>query len=152
MKTPASKSPLLWLAGLLLTVLRRFPHALLPLTLVALPQYSAAQTMRVQTVTIKSVSGGLFLSRPESVDLIVRRQGDGFYSNAERIDTGVVEALVRVLSESPIPSPQASNLGVTEAWLNENVDQAGAKSLRYRFTYTAHLDAYRNAFKNLANM
>jgi hypothetical protein len=101
------------------------------LTLIALPQYSSAQTMRVQGVTIKSAWGGLSPSRPEAVELIIRRQSGGFYWNTERIDTGLVEALVTVLSESPIANPQASNLGLTEAWLNETVDPAGAKSLRY---------------------
>src|SRR5437899_8591505 len=91
-----------------------------------------AQTMRVQSVTIKSAWGGLSPSRPEPVELIIRRQSDGFYSNTERINTGLVEALVSVWSESPLPNPQASNLGITEAWLNANVDLAGTKSLRYQ--------------------
>jgi len=86
------------------------------------------------------------------VELNIRRKGDSFYSNADRIDTGVIRALVSVLSEAPITSPHASNLGVTETWLNENVDLAGARSLRYRFMLSAHSDGYRASFTNLANI
>jgi hypothetical protein len=123
-------------------MLRHFLDALLVVTLTALPQYITAQTPRVQTVTIKSAWGGLSFSRPEPVELVIRRQSDGFYLNDERVDTGVVEALVTALKLPPIPKPQASNLGITEEWLKENVDEAGAK----RFLFTVRFDAYKKFF------
>jgi hypothetical protein len=136
----------------MLSVLTHFPHEALLLMLIALPQYSTAQAVRVQTVTIKSAWRGFSPSRSEPVELIIRRQGDGFCANGERIGNGVVEALVSVLNESPMPHPRPSNLGITEAWLNENTDLAGAKSLRHRSTFRAHLDSFRTAFNDVCNI
>jgi len=137
---------------LLLLVLRSFCHLLFFSTLIALPQRSTAQTMRVQSLTVRSTWGGFSPSRPEPTELIIRRQSDGFYSNAEKVDASLVEALINALSAPPIATPQLSNLGVTQAWLNDNVDLVAERTLRYRVIQTAHVDAYRSFFKNAANI
>jgi hypothetical protein len=114
--------------------------------------FSTAQTLPVERITIKSAWEGLSPSPPPPVELVIRRQSDGFYSNGEKINSGLVEALVNTFRQPPVANPKASNLGITQAWLNESVDLAGSKSFRYQLVLRAHVDAYRSFFMNLANV
>jgi hypothetical protein len=86
------------------------PILLLTLSVVA----ASAQTDRVDEVRIRSQWSGLGPSAmPHATEVLIQKRGDAFYSNGERVDAGLIERLVTLLSQPAIPAPDAYNLGIS---------------------------------------
>src|SRR5207249_2159266 len=84
----------------------------------------AAPQVRVREITIRSGWGGLGTPRDETVS--IRAKNGKLVYNGERVDQSKVDALIAALRASIISEPEPSNLGLTPAWLDEQIaDQKG---------------------------
>ncbi len=98
----------------------------MPLILLATAGIAVAQ-VPVREISIRSGWGGLGTPRNE-VTTIRARNGVLTY-DGKRVDRSKVDALIAALKSSPVSKPDPSSLGVTPAWLNE---QMGDKKGRFQ--------------------
>jgi hypothetical protein len=97
-----------------------------PLTVLATAGIAVAQ-VPVREISIRSGWGGLGTAQNE-VTTIRAKNGVLTY-DGKRVDRFKVGALIAALKSSPVSKPDPSNLGVTPAWLNE---QIGDKKGRFQ--------------------
>jgi hypothetical protein len=106
-----------------------YRHMVLIWLLALCHMQAIAQTAPVHTVMIKSVWGGLSPTPPSPVELLIQRQGNNrFYSNGTSVSANLVESLVQALGAPVVEQPQSSNLGITQRWLEDNVEGARKKN------------------------
>lgn len=98
----------------------------MPLTVLATAGIAVAQ-VPVREISIRSGWGGLGTAQNE-VTTIRAKNGVLTY-DGKRVDRFKVGALIAALKSSPVSKPDPSNLGVTPAWLNE---QIGDKKGRFQ--------------------
>ncbi|MFN7997446.1 MAG: hypothetical protein U0Q18_27765 [Bryobacteraceae bacterium] len=124
------------------------------LAVAASPAQFSSDVTAIRTITIRSAWGGLAPSQAPPLELVIRREPDGFFADGSKIDTGLIEALVSAFRKPSLPAPKIFNLQISQEWLNENVEVAGERSVRYRdiFSSSAHAATYRAAFTNYANI
>jgi hypothetical protein len=95
---------------------------LLPILLLACG-WATAQ-VRVREITIRSGWGGL--GAPQDQTISIRAKNGTLVCNGKRVDQSSVDALIAALRASAISDPHPSNLGITPAWLDEQIaDQKG---------------------------
>jgi len=125
-------------------------HMVLIWLLTLCQMQAIAQTVPVHTVMIKSVWGGLSPSPPSPVELLILRQGDNhFYSNGIPVSASLIEALVQALGAATVDQPQSSNLGITQRWLEDNVEDARRRNDPLsRYSSDFYRPAFEAAFTN----
>ncbi|MBL0161170.1 MAG: hypothetical protein IPP47_29410 [Bryobacterales bacterium] len=80
--------------------------------------------MRVREITIRSAWGGL--GTPQDETISIRAKNGKLAYNGKRVDQSKVDALIAALRASIVSDPDPSNLGITPAWLDEQIaDQKG---------------------------
>src|SRR5689334_24364323 len=83
--------------------------------------YAHAQTAR--QVEINSGWGGL--GTPQSVKVVIKRNGAEYRLNGKRVDAALIANLVAALKEPPISKPDSKNLGITKQWCRDNAAKLG---------------------------
>jgi hypothetical protein len=73
----------------------------------------------VRQVEIKSHWGGL--GTPQQTDLVIQNKAGIYKLGRKRIDAASVDALVEAVQQPLIPKPSLESLGLTKAWLQEQV-------------------------------
>jgi hypothetical protein len=80
--------------------------------------------VRVREITIRSGWGGL--GPPQDETISIRAKNGALAYNGKRVDQSKADALIAALRASIISEPDPSNLGVTPAWIDEQIaDQKG---------------------------
>jgi len=105
----------------------------------------------VKLVTIESRWGGL--GKPKNTEVLIRNQNGKFVgSDGRTVSTLSIESLLQSFSGSAVERPLSSNLGITQAWLNDNVEPATEKfrPSRYSLHFIQYDSTYRAAFTNLS--
>lgn len=80
------------------------------------------QEPAVSSITIDS--GGSGLGPSTRLKLVVQSRGGKSYLGDEVIDPKRIDALLAALRAPALPTPQASNLGITREWLQQNAESA----------------------------
>src|ERR1700675_3990604 len=88
-----------------------------PVLFVVGSAFSADNTVR--QVEIKSHWGGL--GTPQQTDVVIQNEAGIYKLGRRRIDATSVEALVEAVQQPLIPKPSLEALGLTKAWLQEQV-------------------------------
>lgn len=85
------------------------------------PDSAIAQIQEIKKIHIVSNWDGLGPSGHS--ELIIERKSDGYRAKGKRIDDGLVRDLLEALNAPPM-SPNLSNLGITQNWLDANANLA----------------------------
>jgi hypothetical protein len=118
---------------------------------------ATGQPNSVKLVNVKSIWGGLDVipAKPEhdparGVELLVQSQGENrFYSNGAPVSANVIEALVQALGAPTVEQPRSSNLGITQRWLDDNVEGARRKNDPLsRYSSDFYWPAFKGTFTN----
>jgi hypothetical protein len=80
----------------------------------------------VRQIEIKSHWGGL--GTPQQTDLVIQHEAGTYKLGRKRIDAASVEALVATVQQPPIGKPSLEGLGITKAWLQEQLTDVPKKS------------------------
>lgn len=80
----------------------------------------------VRQIEIKSHWGGL--GTPQQTDLVIQHEAGTYKLGRKRIDAASVEALVAAVQQAPIGKPSLEGLGITKAWLQEQLTDVPNKS------------------------
>jgi hypothetical protein len=108
-----------------------------------------AQQPRIARVTIQSNWGGL--GAPSQTEVLIVRDGSGYESKHDRIDSQLVESLLAALNAPLIAKPELENLGINQAWLEANAIPAVEKYAGSFDDAAANQKAlYRASFANEA--
>ncbi len=84
----------------------------------------AGAQVQVREITIRSGWGGLGTPKDESIS--IRKKNGTLVCNGKRVDESKVNALIAALKASTISAPDPANVGITPAWLDEQIaDQKG---------------------------
>lgn len=104
------------------------------------PFTARGQLAAVSKITIESAGSGLGQSSlvPSSdlIKIVIQARGGKMYLGETVIEPTQIEALLVALSAPVLPTPQASNLGITREWLHQNsgvVPRKGAPNQRELF-------------------
>jgi hypothetical protein len=92
------------------------------------------QEPAVSSITIDSRGSGLGPST--QLEFVIQARGRKSYLGDEVIDPKRIDALLAALRAPALPTPQASNLGITREWLQQNAEAAprnGAPNQRALF-------------------
>ena len=73
----------------------------------------------VRQVEIHSGWGGL--GTPRNADVVIHTEKAGFVCNGKPVAPALINALVAALETPRIPKPEIENLGLTQAWLKNNL-------------------------------
>lgn len=123
---------------------------LLAVTLLLLSfSFSFAQTSEVREIKITSTWGGL--GDAQKSELIITQKSKGFYAKGKKIETQLVENLLKAINAPEIKQFNAENLGITQEWLNANA-QSGVKEYADYYYSTAapnQQSLYLTTFMNL---
>src|SRR2546427_13057191 len=76
------------------------------------------QQPTVRNITIESDWGGLADSA--HLKLFIHGRNGKFYLDEKVIESSRIEALLAALRSEVLPTPEASNLGITREWLQQN--------------------------------
>jgi hypothetical protein len=80
--------------------------------------------VRVREITIRSGWGGL--GTPQDQTISIRLRNGRLVFNGKQVEPSKVDALLTALSAPKVPEPDPSNLGITPAWLDQQIaDQKG---------------------------
>lgn len=77
------------------------------------------QEIKWREITIESRHGGLEVSR--DLRLVIESHNDVIVSGRHGINPDLVKKLIASLTSPMLPAPTPSNLGITDAWLKQNV-------------------------------
>ena len=73
----------------------------------------------VRQVEIHSGWGGL--GTPRNADVVIHTEKAGFVCNGKPVAPALINALVAALDTPRIPKPEIENLGLSQAWLKDNL-------------------------------
>lgn len=85
----------------------------------AVAMVSAQAHKEIRRIEIHSGWGGL--GTPQNAQVIIQAEKDGFVSDRKRVAPELVNTLVAALDAARIPKPDIENLGLTQAWLKDNL-------------------------------
>ena len=111
--------------------------------------FSFAQTREVQEIKITSTWGGL--GKPEKSELLIIHKPKGYFAKGNKIEKQLVDNLLDAVNEPEIKEFQATNLGVTQEWLNVNAEPGVKEYADYYYSVAApnQKELYLSSFKNL---
>ena len=99
---------------------------------------TACQEIPWREITIESRWGGL--AQPENLKLVIAPKNGAILLGKHRVDPKSVDALIASLTSTVQAAPTPSNLGITQNWLERNVQipQEGAPNQQalFRENYT----------------
>lgn len=95
---------------------------LLTFFLFAVTCVAVGQTPEVREIKIVSSWGGL--GTPGTSELVITATKKGYRANGDSVDPARVEKLIAALYARPIPEVDATDLGITQQWLDQNADAA----------------------------
>lgn len=95
-----------------------------------------AQTREVKRIWI--VSNWTGLGPTGHSELVIERKPEGYRAKGKKVDVKMVDDLLASIFAPPVNSPSLTNLGITQAWLNANADDA---MLKYEQTAAENLRA-----------
>lgn len=80
---------------------------------------TACQEIQWREITIESRHAGMEVSR--DLRLVIESHNDVIVSGKHRVNPRLVNKLIDALTSQMLPAPTPSNLGITDAWLKQNV-------------------------------
>jgi hypothetical protein len=83
---------------------------------------TTCQEIQWREITIESRHAGIEVSR--DLKLVIQSHNGVIVSGKHRVNPRLVNKLVDSLTSQMLPAPTPSNLGITDAWLNQNVPTA----------------------------
>ena len=109
-----------------------------------------SQRRQIKEIRIKSAVG--WVDEDHYSELLIRNVHGSYWLNGSKIETKLVDNLVRVISEPAIRYAQMANLGITEEWLNENsgMDMSDYLAERLDKALPSQKALFFSSFKNLA--
>jgi hypothetical protein len=120
-------------------------HSLTASSSSALVKSTAATLPQIQRVVIESNWWGLGDSQHFALT-IVRRGDGGYTAGSKKVDSALIDRLVRALAAAPIAHVDPSTLGITEPWLKANAHKAFAELSRDDSMYRKHTPSQERFF------
>ncbi len=81
----------------------------------------SAQILQVKEIKITSAVG--WNEEENYSELLIKNEKGTYSLNGNKIEKSLVDNLLKAINEPKINYPQLENLGITQKWLNENVNQ-----------------------------
>ena len=111
--------------------------------------FSFSQTREVQEIKIISTWGGL--GTPQKSELLITHKPKGYFAKGNKIENKEIENLLNAIYAPEIKQFQATNLGITQEWLNANAEPGVKEYADYYYSVAApnQKELYLSSFKNL---
>jgi hypothetical protein len=113
---------------------------------------SFAQTHEASKIRILSVWEGL--GKPQKSNLLIIRKSKGYYADGNKIETHLVENLLKAAAAPAMKQIEPANLGITEEWLNANAEAGFKEYVGYQLSSVApnQQQLYLSSFKDIQSI